>query len=192
MKTITTACGLLTLGCLLPLSAQVTQTTEEKSTHQNADGSVTHSETTTTHTFNPDARTKVVSYFDTYKGNPHGLPPGWVEKVHVKEIPTAWRTTRITPGAVVTEKERTYLVDAPPDLVQMLPPPSDGVHYYVAGSNVVAVDPSYKIVDSIHIPTIKYKEDDDNIEIETKDGHHKTKMKIDKDDGEIEKEEKHD
>ena len=185
MKSIIKTCGLVTLGCLLPLSAQTTQTTETTETSHNSDGSKTQTTTTTT-TFNPEARTKVVTYFGTYKADPYGLPPGYVEKIHVKEIPAAWRTTRIAPGVVVTEAQRSYLVEAPSDLVKILPAPSAGVHYYLAGSNVVAVDPSYKIVDSVQIPSIKYTEDDDKVKIESKDGKTKTTTEIDKDDGEVE------
>ncbi len=34
------------------------------------------------------------------------------------------------------------------------------VRYFVAGSNVVAVDKQFKVVDSIHIPSIKIEVDD--------------------------------
>ena len=154
MKSMIQAMSIVALGCALPVSAQTTQTEKSTEVTKNADGSTSTTETTTT-TFNPEARTKVVKYFETYKTNPHGLPPQWVTKVKVKEIPTTWRTTRIAPGIVVTEKERPYLIDAPPELVQVLPAPSAGVRYYVAGSNVVAVDKTYKVVDSVQIPSIK-------------------------------------
>ncbi|MEO5716519.1 MAG: hypothetical protein ABIT37_23780 [Luteolibacter sp.] len=186
MKKTAKAWSLITLASLLPLSAQVTKTTEQTERTHNADGSVTETNTTTTQTFNPEARTKVVTYFDTYKTNPYGLPPAWATKVHVKHIPAAWRTTRIAPGVVVAEKERSYLVEAPADLVQVLPPATGNVRYYVAGSNVVAVDGSYKVVDSVQIPTIKYTEDEDKVEIEKKEGGHKTRVEVDKDDGEVE------
>ena len=159
MKSIAHAISLVTLGCTLSLSAQTTQTEKTTDVTKNADGSVSKTETTTT-TFNPEARTKVVTYFDAYKTNPHGLPPGWVSKVKVKEIPSSWRTTRIAPGLVVTEKERPYLMEAPPELIKVLPAPAGGVRYYVAGSNVVAVDSTYKVVDSIQIPSVKYTVED--------------------------------
>ena len=158
MKSIVHVFSLVTLGWTLSLSAQTTQTEKTTEVTKNADGSVSKTETTTT-TFNPEARTKVVTYFDTYKTNPHGLPPSWAAKVKVKEIPVTWRTSRIAPGIVVTEKERPFLMDAPPELVQVLPAPSAGVRYYVAGSNVVAVDKTYKVVDSIQIPSVRYTED---------------------------------
>jgi len=176
---------------MLPLAAQTTKTTETTETSQSANGAVTETTTTTVQTFNPEARTKVVTYFDHYKGNPHGLPPGF-GKVEVKEIPAAWRTTRIAPGVVVSEPQRSYLVEAPADLVKVLPAPSAGIHYYVAGSNVVAVDTSYKVVDSVQIPSIKYSEDEDEIKIESKEGKKTTKIEIDKDDGEVEVEKKRD
>lgn len=156
MKTIVTVCSIATAGFLLPLSAQTTETRTDVTT--NPDGSVTKTETTTT--FNPEARTKVVKYFETYKTNPYGLPPAWVTKMQLKEIPVTWRTTRISPGLVIQEKERPFLVDAPPDLIQVLPKATGDVRYYVAGSNVVAVDKTYKVVDSVQIPSIKIVVDD--------------------------------
>jgi hypothetical protein len=144
--------GALALGTVLPLMAE---TTTEKTTDitKNADGTTTKTETKTT-TFKPEARTKVVKYFETYKTEKYGLPPAWAGKVKVKDVPATWRTT-IAPGVVITEKERTHLVEAPSDLVSVLPPASGGVRYYVAGSNVVAVDSEYRVVDAVQIPSIK-------------------------------------
>ncbi len=158
MKTIVKVFGVVSIGCSLPLSAQTTQTEKTTETARNSDGSVTRTETTTT-TFNPEVRTKVVKYFDPYKTNPHGLPPAWVTKMKMKEIPVSWRTT-IAPGVVIQEKERPFLVAAPPELIKVLPAPSTDVRYYVAGSNVVAVDKTYKIVDSVQVPSIKIEVDD--------------------------------
>lgn len=202
MKSIIQLGGVITLGCMLPLTAQVTksvqtqttqsngaavtQTTETTETTRTRNGAVTETTTTTTHVFNPEARTKVVTYFDQYKTDPHGLPPGFVKQVRVKEIPVEWRTTRIAPGVVVTEKQRPYLVSAPAELVSVLPAPEEGVRYYVAGSNVVSVDSSYRIIDSVQIPSIKYSEDEDEIEIESTDGKKTTKVEVDKESGEVE------
>ena len=186
MKSIINVYSLVMIGCILPLGAQVKETTQTTETTQNAAGGITETTTTTTQTFNPEARTKVVTYFDAYKGNPHGLPPGFKGVVRAKESPAAWRTTRIAPGVVVSETQRSYLVEPPPELVKVLPAPSAGVRYYVAGSNVVAVDRSYKIVDSVQIPSIKYSEDEDEVKIESKEGNKTTKIEIDKDDGEVE------
>ena len=156
MKTMTKAFGLLVFGGLLPLTAEVTESKTETTTTA---GGTTTTETTTTTTFNPEVRTKVVKYFETYKSDPYGLPPTWTTQFKVKEIPSTWRTT-IAPGLVITEKERPYLVKAPPELISVLPSPAADVHYYVAGSNVVAVDKTYKVVDSVTIPSIKIKVDD--------------------------------
>jgi len=87
------------------------------------------------------------------------LPPAWASTVRVKEIPVTWRT-RIAPGVVITQKERPFLVAAPPDLVKVLPTSASGVRDYVAGSNVVAVDSSYRVVDAVDVPSIKIKVDD--------------------------------
>lgn len=156
MRTIAKAFGAIALGTLFPLAAQVTETEETTEVQRNPDGSTTETNVVTTTTFNPEARTKVVKYFETYKGERYGLPPAWVTRFNVKEIPAAWRTTRIAPGLVVTEKQRPYLVEAPPELVKVLPAPvSEDVRYFVAGGNVVAVDKSYRVVDSIRIPSVK-------------------------------------
>lgn len=154
MKPIITAFSAITLGCIIPLPAEQKQTETTTEITESPDGSVTKTETKTT-TFNPDARTKIVKFFDPYKTSPHGLPPGWAAKFKVKEIPAGWRTTRIAPGLVIQERERPYLVEAPPELVTVLPPPEAGVRYYVAGSNVVAVDSNYTVVDSVQIPSVK-------------------------------------
>ena len=143
-----------------PVTAQVTETREKTEVRENADGSTTEKHTTTTTTFNPEVRTKVVKYFEPYKTERHGLPPAFVSRIKVKEIPAAWRTTAIAPGVVITEKERPYLVEAPPELIKVLPAPTAEVRYYVAGGNVVAVDKSYKVVDSIQIPSVKITVDD--------------------------------
>lgn len=156
MKTITKAFGIASL-LVLPVVAQVTETTETTETTEHEDGSVTETTTTTTRTFDPALRTKVVSYFDPYKEERYGLPPGVYTDEVVTKIPTAWRTTAIAPGVVVTEKERPYLVAAPPKLISLLPPAEERhVKYYVAGGNVVAVDKEYRVVDSVHIPTVKF------------------------------------
>jgi hypothetical protein len=159
MKTIITTIGVLAIGGLLPLSAQVKQTEKTTDVTKNPDGSTTTTETKTT-TFTPESRTKVVRYFDTYKGNPHGLPPAWVGKMKIKEIPRNWKSSRIEPGMMLQEKERSYLVEAPQDLVEVLPSPPAGVRYYLAGSNVIAVDTNYKVVDSIQIPSINIRDED--------------------------------
>lgn len=152
MKRIVPTITTVALVSMFPLLAD---TTTEKTTEvtKNADGSVTKTETTTT-TFNPDARTKVVKYFDAYKSEKYGLPPAWVGQVKIKEIPIAWRMT-ISPGMVFKEKERAHLVAAPADLISVLPPAASGVRYYVAGSNVVAVDSEYRVMDAVQIPSIK-------------------------------------
>lgn len=137
----------------MPLFAEETTTTETE-VSENADGSVTKTETTTT-TFDDTSRVKVVKYFDAFKTNPHGLPPSWVAKMKVKELPAAWRTT-VAPGMIITESDRVMLIDAPPELIEVLPEAPADVRYFMAGSNVIAVDKEFKIVDSIQIPTVHF------------------------------------
>jgi archaellum component FlaD/FlaE len=161
MRTTVAALGAVALGTLFPLAAQVTETREKTKVEEHSDGTTTEKKTTTTTTtFTPEVKTKVVKYFEPHKTARFGLPPAWVTKVKVKEMPAAWRTTTIAPGVVITEKERPYLVEAPPDLISVLPPPTPDVRYYMAGGNVVAVDKSYKVVESINIPSIKITVDD--------------------------------
>lgn len=152
-KSFITTISAIALGAVLPLTAQTTETVETD-VRANPDGSVTETETVTT-AFNPETRTRVVEYFDTHKAHPHGLPPGLAKRVVVAEAPTEWRTTRIEPGVVFEEAHRTHLVEAPPELVQVLPQREE-VRYYIAGSNVVAVDRSYKVVDSIEVPSVTF------------------------------------
>ncbi len=154
MKTISTLIGALTVAAALPLAAQVTE--KKSTTETTTDGTVTETTETTTTTFNPAARKKVTTYFEKYKSEPYGLPPAWVSKVKVKQIPAKWRTDNMTPGFVIPEAQRTYLYAAPTDLVQVLPKADDGVMYYVAGRNVVAVTKDYKVVDSIAVPSVTY------------------------------------
>ena len=183
MKLFLKSCLILTLGIPALNAAEVVETKETVT--ETAAGTTVESTTTTT--FNPQARTKVVSYFDGYKTSPHGLPPAWASKVKVEAVPTAWRTTRIAPGMVVTEDQRSYLVEAPADLVSVLPAATGGVRYYIAGSNVVAVDSKFKIVDSVQIPSIKFERGTET-EIETSDGK-KIEVEVESDgDVEIEQE----
>lgn len=152
MKIIATAFSIATLSALAPVMAQVT--TEKTEVRENADGSVTEKRTVTTTNFNPEVQTRIVKYFDPYKAEAYGLPPGFAGNVEVKRVPKAWRTTRIAPGVIVKEEERPYLIAAPPKLVEVLPK-AEKVRYYVAGGNVVGVDEEYRVVDSIQIPSVK-------------------------------------
>lgn len=138
-----------------------------------AEGRALSESTTTTTHFNPEYQQKVVQYFDTYKTNPNGLPPEWSTQMKLKQLPPAWRSGAITRGTVVTEEHRNFLMEAPPALVKVLPPPNADVRYYVAGGNVVAVDKSYKVVDSIRVPSMKFdveiEDGGKEIEIKKKD-----------------------
>ena len=139
MKPSITLWSTIVVACLIPAVAEekrhekATEKTTE--TTQNADGSVTKTETTT---FTPAARGKLERFFDSFKSHRHGLPPGWEEKIRVKEMPMTWRTERITPGLVIQGNEREYLVAAPPDLIKVLPEPTSGVRYYVAGRQTLS------------------------------------------------------
>ncbi len=170
MKTL--LLGFAALSLTVNAIAQVTETTTEKTTQTNPDGSTQQSSTTTTTTtFNPEASTKVVQYFDTYKTSPYGLPPEWATQIKIKQIPASWRTTQIPAGTILTKEQQPYLFEAPPALIKVLPAPQPDIRYYVAGGSVVAVDKTFKVVDSLRVPTVKFdvEVDDDEIEIKKKD-----------------------
>lgn len=101
------------------------------------------------------ARLKVVQYFDTYRTNPLGLPPSCAAAIKVEEIPESWTTAGIAPGKVVQVSERQALVEAPAELVRALPAGQPAVRYFLAGTNLVAVDSGYKVVDSIRLPRVR-------------------------------------
>ncbi len=100
------------------------------------------------------ARLKVVQYFDTYLTNSLGLPPSCAAAIKLEEIPASWTTAGIRMGKVLQASERPALVEAPAELVRILPTGQPKVRYFLAGTNLVAVDPGYKVVDSIRIPTV--------------------------------------
>ncbi|MES2466380.1 MAG: hypothetical protein V4675_03675 [Verrucomicrobiota bacterium] len=152
---------------VMSANGQDSQTKTEKTTKTNPDGS-TQQTTTTITTFNPETNTKVVEYFDAYKANPYGLPPEWTTRMKIKQIPPAWRTTQIPAGTIVTKEQQELLLEAPPALVKVLPAPKPEIRYYVAGGNVIAVDKSYKVVDSLRVPSVKFDVEVDDGEIEIK------------------------
>jgi hypothetical protein len=156
MKSFLKLTGLAVASLAWPLTAQVTETTETTETTEHEDGSTTETTTETTRTFEPEVEKRVVRYFEPYKTERYGLPPTIVTNVKVDEIPVAWRGSGLRTGVVIAEKQRPYLIAPPPELVKVLPAPRSGVRYYVAGSNVVAVDKEYRIVDTVHVPSIKF------------------------------------
>ena len=153
MKTFLNACGALGLSALLLLAARNLGATAEPELTSKSVGTVARSSTVVA--FNSYARAKVVQYFDTYRTEPLGLPPGFGAKVEAEEIPLAWGISRIAPGSVVQESERACLVEAPPELVRILRTDSRDFHYYVAGRSLVAMNKDYRVVDSVLIPTIR-------------------------------------
>jgi hypothetical protein len=189
MKTIVKLCSVVSMGCLIPVGAQTAGSgtgsgtsdrygsgaagaagagtsesgrmgtgTSGQGTSRDVTGQASGTQTSST-TFTADARTKALKYFETHKGSQHGLPANVAAKIKTKEMPQQWKSSRIDPGTMFQEKERTYLVEAPADLVEQLPSAPSGVRYYIAGSNVVAVDQNFRVVDSIQIPTIQFNEE---------------------------------
>ena len=108
--------------------------------------------------FNSEAATRVESYFRAFTSERFGLPAAYFAKLEARDVPYGWRR-RISADAFILERERPYLTPAPPELAKELPEVGPGIRFYVAGSNVVALDGSYKVVDAIQVPTIKICED---------------------------------
>ncbi|MES2441018.1 MAG: hypothetical protein V4584_18280 [Verrucomicrobiota bacterium] len=108
--------------------------------------------------FGSHARSKVVQYFDTYRTDPLGLPAACAQQIKQREVPASWTSDEIRSGMVVKEGERPALVEAPAELVRVLPARQTSVRYFLAGINLVAVDDGYKVVDSVRIPTVRLSE----------------------------------
>lgn len=108
--------------------------------------------------FGPHVKTKVVQYFETYQADPMGLPEGCASRLRDGEVPAGWTAAGISRGTVIGEKDRHSLVEIPAELVRMLPADGATVRYFLAGSHLVAVDTSYKVLDTIPIPTVRLKD----------------------------------
>ena len=103
--------------------------------------------------FNAYARSKVVQYFDTYRSEPIGLPSGSAPMVGTVGD-AGWEGPEIISGTVIPESDRSFLLDVPVELVRVLAAQSQVVvRYYLAGNSLVAVDPGYKVMDLVRIPT---------------------------------------
>lgn len=159
MKAILNVCCALGFSCLLLLAARNIQATAIPEVTSDSSGSVARSSAPAA--FHSYSRTKIVQYFDTYRTDPMGLPPGWTLGLQVNKIPAAWGNSRIAPGLVVAESERKYLMAAPSELIRVLPLRPLELRYFLAGNNLVAVDHNYKIVDFVQIPTIRLSDADD-------------------------------
>ena len=157
MKTFLNLCCAMCMVCLVSFAARDLEIWIPAGVAKKTEGRVSRKiSSIETVAFNPHARSKVVQYFDTYRTDPLGLPPECAARVKVDEIPAAWENPGITSGMVIQENERSSLVEAPPELVRVLPAHSqEQVRYYLAGSNLVAVDSGYKILDAVRIPTVR-------------------------------------
>ncbi|MEO7100021.1 MAG: hypothetical protein ABI162_11710 [Luteolibacter sp.] len=110
--------------------------------------------------FNAYARSKVVQYFDTYRSEPIELPSGSEPRVGIGGMPAEWEGPEIVSGRVIPESERAFLVDVPVELVRVLAAQSQVVvRYYLAGNSLVAVDPGYKVMDVVRIPTARVRDE---------------------------------
>ncbi len=141
--------------CVVSLGTRNSETSTSPEVSEKTAASVTRPASAPAVVFNSHARSKVVQYFDTFRSDTQGLPPALAGKIGMNEIPTSWQTSRISPGVVIRETERSLLVDVPQELVRVFSTHPQDFRYCMAGSNLVAVDKRYKIMDSIRIPTIR-------------------------------------
>lgn len=119
-----------------------------------AEGAAAGSDATGAH-----ARSKVLQYFDTYRADPLGLPAECAARMRSGEIPGTWVNSAISSGTVIGGNQRTALVVVSEELVRMMPARKQAVRYFLAGSNLVALDSGYKVVESIRIPTVRLPEE---------------------------------
>lgn len=154
MKTFLNLCSAASLVCLFSFVARDLGISAPIVVARETESRVAR-KTSTPVVFNAHDRSKVVQYFDTYQGDPFGLPPACAAGMKVGEIPASWDSTGIASGRIVPESERSLLVDAPVELARVLPRSQVEVCYYLAGGYLVAVDPGYKILDSVRIPTVR-------------------------------------
>ena len=152
MKALLNVCCVLSLVCLLYLAAGHSASLALPEFNRITASHVARSSTPAV--FNSYDRMKVLQYFDTFRSDPMGLPAGWAAKIMVNNIPAEWTKSPLAAGIVVQESDRGYLLGPPPELVRVLPASRQDLRYYVAGCNLVAVDPNFKVVDSVRIPSI--------------------------------------
>lgn len=178
---IINACSAITLGCLVPLVAQTagpgsgsatdhtggaasgsagvgvpTDRAGSSETDLDAGGFSRPKNAPQNATFTAGARSTIIDYFESHRNAERGLPPEIASKMRVRDLPESWKTS-IEPGSTIKEDQRAYLLEAPADLTRKLPAAPSGVRYYIAGSNVVAVNKDYKVIDTVQIPTVKLK-----------------------------------
>lgn len=154
MKAILNLCCAASFACVIAMAVSniepsVPGTTAIKTSGTATDGA-TGSDAISTH-----ARSKVLQYFDTYRADPFGLPAECAVRMRSGEIPDAWTNSAFSSGTVIQENQRMALVEVPTELVRVLPARPQAIRYFLAGSNLVAVDSRYKVVDSIRIPTVR-------------------------------------
>lgn len=108
--------------------------------------------------FKPHGKARVVQYFDTYRNDPLGLPPGCLHNG------TSARWSEPVVGRVIEERERIALVPAPTELARVLAAESkEEVSFYLVGRYLVAVDRNYKILDIVRIPTLRLGNEQDHV-----------------------------
>lgn len=155
MTAILNFCCVLSVVCLLSLVAGNVSDRRDSAAEVKSEATVSPPAPAQASIFNPHARAKAVQYFDTYRAEPYGLPPGCVAMMNPIEDPASAANIGVSVGQIVKESERAGLLDAPSDLVRVFPPQPEGVRYCLAGNQLIVVDGNCRVLDSIRIPTIR-------------------------------------
>lgn len=153
MNAILNFCCVLSVVCLLSLVAGNVSDRQNPPAEVKLPSASSQMSSKATTVFTSHARTKAVQYFDTYRSEPFGLPPGCVSIMNPSENSQA--PLQISVGQVIREDDRVRLLDAPAELVRVFPAQPRDVRYCMAGNQLVAVDANCRVLDSIRIPTIR-------------------------------------
>jgi len=165
MKILLNLCSAASVACLMTITASDLGITAPVAVVGKSDGGVVRktegrpapkASFAAPVVFNAHARSKVVQYFDTYRSEPLGLPPGCAATGSGAGLPAGWNGPGISSGGVIPESERAFLVEVPVEMVKVLAAQSEvEVRYFLAGGSLVAVDPGWKVLDSVRIPTVR-------------------------------------
>jgi hypothetical protein len=155
MTAILNFCCVLSVVCLLSLVAGNVNERRAPVAEVKSEATATRHAPAQATVFNPHARAKAVQYFDTYRAEPYGLPPGCVAMMNPIEDPASSANIEVSVGKIVKESERAGLMEAPSELVRVFPPQPQGVRYCLAGNQLIVVDGNCRVLDSVRIPTIR-------------------------------------
>ena len=106
--------------------------------------------------FRDDDRTGVIRYFNDYRDNDHGLPPGLAKKYRKgKPLPPGWQK-KVSNGYVIEDDWNGYFYPLEYETFPNLERVPD-TRLYLYGDRIVRVyEPRREVIDIIRIPTIRF------------------------------------